>query len=282
MRCVKIIVLFAILVPGYTSSQAIEPLQLTREMYSKTKQIRTMTYVMATRQRIKGKLTSEKAFFKLQYSPFKLYLKQEIPNNGLQGLYVEGTNENRILINPNGFPWMNLNLDPYGTLMLDGHHHPIFHSGFRHFVSVLEHLSTKYSSTLSTMISYQGTTKINGRDCYHLVLDNPKFKYVEYTVKEGETVLSIAKKLKINYYMIIENNNSISGIDKAKAGQVIRVPNDYASKLELWIDKEMMVPVQFKVFDDKGLFEEFTFTNVVINPVFKPEEFTPGYKDYKF
>jgi outer membrane lipoprotein-sorting protein len=43
-----------------------------------------------------------------------------------------------------------------------------------------------------------------------------------------------------------------------------------------------MLPVYIKAYDDKGLYESYEFSNLEINGVISPAEFTKGYKGYKF
>jgi outer membrane lipoprotein-sorting protein len=50
----------------------------------------------------------------------------------------------------------------------------------------------------------------------------------------------------------------------------------------LLVDKEYMLPVNNKVFDDKGLFETYEYFDLKVNPPIAPEEFTKTYKDYNF
>jgi len=42
------------------------------------------------------------------------------------------------------------------------------------------------------------------------------------------------------------------------------------------------VPVNNKVYDEKGLFETYEYYNLQINPSISDEEFTETYKDYNF
>ena len=50
----------------------------------------------------------------------------------------------------------------------------------------------------------------------------------------------------------------------------------------LHIDQETMLPVTMKIFDEKGLYEQYEYKNVSINPVLQEKEFTSGYESYGF
>jgi hypothetical protein len=83
--------------------------------------------------------------------------------------------------------------------------------------------------------------------------------------------------------MILEvNAATASDYYDVTEGMVIKVPMVYGKKTELLIDKQYMLPVNTKVYDDKGLFESYEYDILVVNPPLKDEEFTKTYKDYHF
>jgi outer membrane lipoprotein-sorting protein len=127
-----------------------------------------------------------------------------------------------------------------------------------------------------------GDEKLNGRNCYKLAISFPDFAWVSYTVKKGENLTTIARKLRVSEYMVLMNNPKISWYNDVKEGQVIQVPNAYGKLTILLIDKELLVPVSNKVFDDRGLFETYEYHDLEINTTILPEEFTKEYKDYNF
>jgi outer membrane lipoprotein-sorting protein len=256
--------------------------QIVKDMFAKSRLIHSMKYVMRKEERIEGKMVMQQSSVKLISHPLKVYLKQELPKKGLEVLYVQGTNNNNALVNTNGFPWVNLNLDPMGNIMRENQHHTIFESGYPHLMSILEHLTAKYNQQVEGMVSNGGLVNWNGHQCWTIVFNNPHFKIEKYTVKPGETVLSIAAKSKLSEYMILELNKGLDGYNDLKAGQVINLPNDYSPKLELWVEKNELIPLVIKVYDDKGLYEHYEYHQVVTNPVFKSDEFEKGYSEYNF
>jgi len=115
-----------------------------------------------------------------------------------------------------------------------------------------------------------------------LIFTNPNYKLISYTTQKNETPLSIAKKNHINFYSILENNPSLKVTDVIKPGTKIVIPNDYASKMELFVSKEKYYPLYIKIYDNKGFYEEFTFQQVNINAVFKDLDFSETNPNYKF
>lgn len=271
---------------GIRSQQGYE---LTREMFKEVNSIKSFSMTMYTKERIKDEIREEKSFFKVRMTgygtnnakPYKIYFKQYYPLKNYEGLYIEGQNENMVLLSPEGFPWFNFSLDPNGHKMRISHHHPIMHTGYQHLVSILEYLAEKYKDNINDIIQKESTVRINKRVCYKIIYENPAFRYINYTVKKDEDLISIAAKRHINDYMILELNG-LEDYHAVKQGDAIIIPNDYAKKMILYLDTNTKLPYIIKVFDDKGLFEEYRFEDVVINPEFNNSEFTTEYPDYQF
>jgi hypothetical protein len=123
---------------------------------------------------------------------------------------------------------------------------------------------------------------MKGCDCYYLIFTNTNYRLTRYVVGENETPMTIAKKMKLNYFSVLENNPSIKGLSIITPGTRLILPNDYASKMELYIHKDLSYPVYIKIYDQKGLYEEYTFTKVLINPIFKGDTFSANNKQYNF
>lgn len=251
-------------------------------MFNRTKQIESMTYIILKKERIDGKMIEGLTSVKLVRAPFKVYMKQLLPNPGMELMFIKGSNENNILVNPNGFPWFNLNLDPFGSISRNNQHHTIHNSGYDHVISILEFLFNKYDTIIRELVKSRGTINFNGHDCYFIIFENPYFCYHKHTVKKGETLLTIADSLKLSEHMIMEKNQFIDDYDDIMESQLIEIPNDYSPRMELFIDKERMIPLVMKVFDDKGIYEYYEYTDVKINPTLKPQEFSMDYEEYGF
>jgi len=233
-------------------------------------------------ERIGDTYQKKKADFKIKYDPLSIYLKQEYPNPGLEVLYVKGENNGDAWINPNGFPWITMSMDPLGSTMRKGQHHSIFKSGFEFFLTVLQHLYDKYQSEAATMIEFDGTVKYGDVLCYKITVNNPNFNYVDYTVRPGENLETLSRKLFVCDYMIYDLNPQLSSYEDIKPGTKLKVPNDYGKQFVLYIDTQKLVPAGVKIYDDKGLFEEYSYLNTIINPSFSNMEFTESYAGYGF
>ncbi|PCJ84534.1 MAG: hypothetical protein COA57_09055 [Flavobacteriales bacterium] len=276
------VILFLVFVYGVIAQQQSQPIDLLREMLKSSRDFETLTYSLVITERMDGVMTVQISETKINREPFKVYIKQLEPKKGLEVLYLEGENDGNALVNPNGFPWMNFNLDPYGSLMRENTHHTLFNSGFAYFAMIVDHLLSKYSAYASSALIQMSDTSWNGIDCYHIVINNPKFRFYDYQVGKDENIINIAKRLKVGEHMILENSSGVSGYYDVDEGDLIKIPNDYAAKMEVFIDKKRMIPLVTKVYDDKGLYEQYEYLKIEINPSLKPEEFTKNYEEYGF
>ena len=50
----------------------------------------------------------------------------------------------------------------------------------------------------------------------------------------------------------------------------------------VYIDKKRFIPINIKVYDEEGIYEEYEFYNIHINTPFASDEFLKSYKDYGF
>lgn len=256
--------------------------ELANKMIAKVKSLKTIQFTFELQERYLGKIISERNNFKLNLSPYKAYFKQDFPEKGLEGLYISGENENQAKINPNAFPWITLNLNPEGELMMKNHHHPVFHAGYGYVVEVLENLIKKYQSKTDNLIVNKGTTKYNGEDVIVLDCNNPFYAIKNYTLTKAETPYELGKRLYINYLTILEENPGLKAFSEIPAGRTIKMPTDYASKMLIYLNKTQLNPVYIKISDLRGLFEEYKFINVILNPAFKPNVFSADNPEYNF
>jgi outer membrane lipoprotein-sorting protein len=77
---------------------------------------------------------------------------------------------------------------------------------------------------------------------------------------------------------------NINGIGRKtiSAGTTIKVPTAYAKKIKFYIDPVLMLPVIQAIYDENGLFGYYVFSDIQVNPVIAPEEFTEKFSDYGF
>jgi hypothetical protein len=253
--------------------------QLIATMIESIAHVKSATYTLQAAERVKGKILRASSQIKLHVHPRQLYFKN---NSGVEVLYNELLDKEEALVNPNAFPYINLKLDPYRSIMRNNQHHTIFELGFHQIGGILGNAVKQSELNFDKWFTYMGLIKFNNRDCHKIYFEYPEFKYIKYTVHKKETVRSIAQKLGIGEYRIIQNNANISYTDYLKEGRVLSVPNVYASKTLMYIDAELNLPVYIKAFDDLGFFESYEFYDLKVNLNFAPKEFDKSYSGYGF
>ncbi|MGZ6416718.1 MAG: DUF1571 domain-containing protein, partial [Bacteroidia bacterium] len=107
--------------------------ELIDKIFTAVDNVKTMRYYLHCNERIKGRMQYFESKVKLQISPRKLYLSLKGP----EVLWIQGANNGDALVNPAAFPYMNLNLDPYGSLMRKDQHHTIHEMGFQYLADIL-------------------------------------------------------------------------------------------------------------------------------------------------
>jgi outer membrane lipoprotein-sorting protein len=118
--------------------------------------------------------------------------------------------------------------------------------------------------------------------CHKITFESPNFAYIPYTVKNGETLELLSRKLFISDYMVYERKPAIKSFELLKPGTTIKIPSNYGKTIILYIDKNRQIPVGVKIFDEEGLFEEYTYFDVKINPGFHAQEFEMNNPAYGF
>jgi outer membrane lipoprotein-sorting protein len=270
----------AVWLPFWALGQQMTGYEILQKFITTNRSLKGVNFTLTKWDRFNGKMLEAKMDVKLNCQPHKVYLKRHYPDKGLEVLYVEGQNKGLATINA-GSLIPTLSLDPMGSRMRENEHHTIHSMGFSKLANILEHLSNKYKASAETMITFGGETTDRGRKVYRIELNNPNFKYIEYTVQAGEDLVKIARRFMLSEHMILEKNK-LSSYTAVRAGQKILIPCDYAKRTVLFIDKELWLPTAAYIFDDQGEYEKFWHDNIRVNPTFAPDEFSTSFKGYGF
>lgn len=265
--------------PLYSQKEEPDCRELVLKSLEHIREVKGLKYHLKVIERGKKGMNYYESSVKFNRVPRKIYLYIK----GIEVLWVQGTNNGKALVKPNSFPYFNLLLDPMGDLMRQDQHHTLHEMGFDYFGSVIQHTMDRLGPKFDEYFSYEGEERMNNRPCHKVVINNRDFRYVDYKVGKGESITSIARKLYIPEYLIVENNRKFDDyFDLLEPGTVIRIPNWYAKRVTVFIDQFYFVPISVKVEDDKGLFEEYNYHFLQVNPRFDDSEFTRNHKDYGF
>lgn len=254
--------------------------EIIERMLDSVRQIKTQTYTVKSVERVGKHLLLAEADVKININPKKIYLKNA--EKGIEVLWVSGENKGNALVHARSLPIMNLDLDPFGSLMRKDQHHTIFDLGTPYVGSIIANTIIKAPKDFDKHFSYAGVLTWNKIECYQIVVNYPDYKYIEYTVGKGETVTSIAYKFNTSDYKIRSKNNLSSYFGTIKEGKNILIPIPYSNKGIIYIDKNSYLPINVKIYDEEGLYEAYEFLNMKINVKFAPDEFSKNYKGYGF
>ncbi len=264
---------------GYSQKTEHSAKELIFKMIKSIDAVDRFKYSLKITERGKKGFNHYESSVKLCRSPRKLYVYIK----GIELIWVNGWNGNKAYVKPNSFPYINLSLDPLGSLMRQDQHHTINEMGFDYFASIVEYMALKVGDKFDQYFKLEGEERYNNRPCYKITITTKDYGYENYTVGDRESITTIARKLHISEYKILEVNPKLNDyFDILKKGQVLKVPNAYAKDVVLYIDQLYHLPIGVKVSDDKGLFEQYDYFFLQVNPKIEETEFTTGYKDYKF
>ncbi len=153
-------------------------------------------------------------------------------------------------------------------MLIKGQHRTVKDSGFGLIKTLVQDGIKRADSEgeFDEVFKITGSKTYDGQDCHVVQITDPTFSFKSYTVKKGEDLLKIGKRNKISSYMIMEKNKGIDDFFDVKAGQKIQIPTSFAPKITFYVSKKTHLPLFTKIEDDKGLFEQYEFFNVKINP----------------
>ena len=275
----RLLFLYLSLTFTFQHLQAQSTIAYFDNMVESISSINTLEYELHSRELIDDKIFYTNTRVKLQKEPFCVYNYVIEPDKGAEVLFIS---ENKLaFVNPNGFPFINLNLDPYGRLIRKNQHHTLFDTGFDNIKDIVLSVLELLRRSPEKYIINLGVKQINNIECQVLKVVNPDFSFSEYIVQKGEDVESIAKKLNLSSSLILAKNN-ISFYNDITLGDTIFIPNSYGEQFEIWIDLQSSLPIVQKVFVNNKLFEYYEFEKIVVNPEFSYDEFDKNYVEYNF
>lgn len=242
-------------------------------------------FTMKRLERLVGKsgLHGGDIYTKMNVNPYKVYMKMVTdPNKGTEVLYVTGEREGKALVKSGGL-FFNVKLSPFSSLMTKEQHHTCLSAGFPIVAKIIGDGVKRADAEkrFDDVFKYVGDVTWANRNCYKILIEDPSWKITTYTAQKGDNMYTIASRLLIPEYSLVELNG-VKNFEEKLEGRTLKVPTSYAKKTILYIDKETNFPIMQEMYDDKGIFERYEYFNVVINPPFTGNEFTEDFDEYGF
>lgn len=261
---------FLFFVGGTIVLPAQDSQTLLRKTYNAIEQIKVMELQLVSEERIKPNQYSKNIMdIKIESAPLKIQVTMIEPFEGAILEYDESIDRYKAKITPPSWwlSWAKITLNINGKMLRKDMHHSIRESGFNYFGNIMKNAEIRAISVgYDRVFKIEKQTIVNGQSCYQLRINDPTYEILSYTVKEGEDVLKIAKNRYISEYKIIELNPKVKHLTDVKAGQILKIPSSYATSCLIWIDSTSFLPKKIEAYDEVGLFERYTFKNIIVHP----------------
>ena len=229
----------------------------------KARAVRSAAYTIANTERIHGKLLSGTQQIRYNRAPLQVQMTFVHPSPGTKVSYDALSRPGKLVYDPVGFPFMKLELDPLGSTARNANHHTIYEIGFEHIASLI----------VSVYDHYETVTLLPADDSLPTYTVNITSRYrgfKDYKVRPGETTRSLAQKLNISEYKIVELNEDIEDYGHLREGTLVSIPDNYAHDLTVAIDKSTLLPVKISLSDELGLLASYTISEIELGIKIEP------------
>jgi hypothetical protein len=211
--------------------------------------IKGYSCTLVKRERVDGTLLEpEYLFTKVRHNPFSVYMFFVGPKSkkGQEALYVAGQNQGKLVGHAGGGPIRlalpTVNLDPESSLAMRGNRYPITEVGIRTLCARLIEVAENDVKYGECTVNWYKNAKVAGRTCTCLQVVHP--------VRRSTFTFNVAR---------------------------------------VYIDDELNIPIRYEAYDwptraggKPQLIEEYTYTNLKLNPGFTDADFDRTNATYGF
>lgn len=236
---------------------------LNQAMFAAIDQIAYHDFELEKHERVGEYVGFEKWDVKVNYEPYWINLDRSIPEDGPSLYWHEDENDGDAKVEPNGFPWFDLYLDPRGKTLNKNAHHNIFSLGLKHFGKVWRSMCYN-NGQLRTETKLLGQEKLEDKMTWVISVSVSDYSTISVTIKDEGSLFEISERYLVPADKIVLINPDVDDLFDISKGQEILVPNCYAMSGKLWIDKTTMLPVQQEVYDEKGLYERYVYLDLEV------------------
>ncbi|MEO1436416.1 MAG: DUF1571 domain-containing protein [Bacteroidota bacterium] len=255
--------------------------QFLEKMCKQIESIDQAEFEIRSEERIGQKMVVSTVKARMNTEPFKVYLLCINPNKGVEILYNSSEYGSKAVVNPNGFPYVNINMSPNAAKMRKDKHHSILSLGFHNGGKLIRHVIKMNKQSKSCQITDNGIKTINGIEHRVIEIYNADFGFEPITLERGLTASQVASKYNVSEYLIREKNK-LKGFGTIKSGTTLMIPNHFAKRITLFVDTNLMLPVIQEMEDEQGVFERYEYSNIRVNPQFSETIFQKNCPEYNF
>ena len=214
--------------------------------------------------------------------PFKVYVKYIGPHSGREGIYVRGSNRNRLRAHKGSVPDVAVSLAPLGRVSMVDNHHPITSFGLENMLEVGTRNIRKAIKRGDATLKLSDGGIVHDEPSWRIdIRSKPVGRYV--TAKRAEDLWELATRVRQDMYVILHHNDEIDSPTDIHEGQRVFVPHYYASRGEYFIGKRTFMMIKAKSWDyDGNLYESYEYPTLELNPGLDDRDFDHRNKNYNF
>jgi len=188
-----------------------DPEQWIGEAEAALVQVENYRAIFHKQERVEGRLMEEETVLFKFKRPFKVYMKwMKGPYKGRELLYVEGWNNNRMMVRNSGITgMMTVNLNPKWSLAMKGNRHPVTDSGLDHLVTLLRDHMRRGVKEKELEFKKVGEEVLYGRRSQQVEILSPREKAKDYNCYRAVLNLDFERKVPIEVQIYDWGNNLI-------------------------------------------------------------------------
>jgi hypothetical protein len=214
--------------------------------------------------------------------PFKVYVKYIEPYEGREGIYVQGSNRNRLRAHKGSMPDIAVSLNLLGRVAMTDNHHPITSFGLERMLEVGSRNIRRAIARGDATLRVSDGGVVYGEPTWRISLES-KAGGRHVTARRNEDLWELATRVGQDMYVILHHNDRIDSPTDLSAGQRVFVPYYYASRGEYFIGKRTLMMIKAKSWDYNGkLYESYEYPVLELNPGLVNRDFDHRNKDYDF
>ncbi len=250
--------LFTFLLAVFGANAQSNPDELIQATIAKARAVKSAAFMIENTERYDGELRTGSQEVRYQQQPFQLSMTFISPDPGSTITYDATVNADKMVYDPEGFPYMKMELDPMGSLARNNNQHTIYEIGFDHIGRLIELI---YENRDQVSLLTTGTSA----GVHRVQISSKRRGIGAYVVSKGESTRSVSQKLQVSEYKLVELNEGIKEYGPIKEGMTIKVPEYYALETIIDIDRVTYLPVKLHLSDELGLLSAYTFSEVSLD-----------------
>ncbi len=273
------------LVTPVGAARAEDALPILRSMRPAADGLTDYTMLLVKQERRGDRLEPEQTFLVKWARPQRTYFKAlDGPQKGQEVLYVQGRNRDRLKAHKGSFPDITMSLDPHGSWAMAHTHHPVDEVGIPRFVAiVLENVERGLREGKGST-RYRGEDTVWSRPCFRVELVSPPDGKT-HVMQPGETLWDVARRYGQSMHVLLHSNRRRKwrGPKDPRPGDEVFVPEFYAGRVDLWVDRELRLPIRALIYDHHGLlYECYEHRDLRVNVGLSDRDFDPANPEYDF